>query len=82
MPALMPRMVATVLNASVHKTGALARMQSSVPVPKNRVLSPHLRIYKFRSNMISSVVFRGTGIAMMGGEFAMLYFLQLWDRVC
>jgi succinate dehydrogenase/fumarate reductase cytochrome b subunit len=34
-----------------------------------RPLSPHLTIYKFRVNMITSVVFRGTGIAMTGGEY-------------
>jgi succinate dehydrogenase / fumarate reductase cytochrome b subunit len=32
-----------------------------------RPLSPHLSIYKFRSNMVLSVVFRGTGIAMFAG---------------
>jgi succinate dehydrogenase/fumarate reductase cytochrome b subunit len=31
-------------------------------------MSPHLKIYKFETNMISSVVFRGTGIAMSAGK--------------
>ncbi len=35
---------------------------------KARPMSPHLTIYKFRINMITSVMFRGTGIVMTGGE--------------
>lgn len=32
-----------------------------------RPLSPHLTIYKFGTNMITSVMFRGTGIVLFGG---------------
>lgn len=33
----------------------------------SRPLSPHLTIYRFGINMITSTIFRGTGIAMTGG---------------
>ena len=39
------------------------------PVKPNRPLSPHLTIYNFELNAITSVFFRGTGIALTGGEF-------------
>jgi len=35
--------------------------------PRRRPLSPHLTIYTFKENMITSVLFRGTGIAMTLG---------------
>lgn len=34
---------------------------------KDRPLSPHLQIYVPKINMITSVIFRGTGIAMAAG---------------
>jgi succinate dehydrogenase / fumarate reductase cytochrome b subunit len=32
-----------------------------------RPLSPHLAVYSFKENMLTSIVFRGTGILMFGG---------------
>ena len=46
---------------------APARAASSDAASK-RPLSPHLTIYKFSPNMITSTTFRGTGIAMTVGE--------------
>ena len=36
-----------------------------------RPLSPHLSIYSFKENMLTSVVFRGCGILMTGGLAAL-----------
>jgi len=46
---------------------APSRAASSDAASK-RPLSPHLTIYKFSPNMITSTTFRGTGIAMTAGE--------------
>jgi hypothetical protein len=48
-------------------SGAPCRLASSDAASK-RPLSPHLTIYKFSPNMITSTTFRGTGIAMTVGE--------------
>jgi succinate dehydrogenase cytochrome b556 subunit len=36
-----------------------------------RPLSPHLTVYSFKENMLTSIVFRGTGILMFGGLVAL-----------
>jgi hypothetical protein len=52
--------------ALVRKAPA-ARLMSTAAAAKQRPLSPHLTIYTFKVNMITSVLFRGTGIVMTGG---------------
>jgi hypothetical protein len=52
---------------SPMKTTANRKSMTTATV-KQRPLSPHLTIYKFRVNMITSVIFRGTGIFMAGGR--------------
>jgi len=51
--------------SSADACGALTRRwQSTKP---NRPLSPHITVYKFGLNAITSVGHRGTGIFMTGG---------------
>jgi succinate dehydrogenase cytochrome b556 subunit len=59
------------LKVSVSTSQALnsisKRCMSTSNLAKNRPLSPHLAIYKFRINMNTSVLFRGTGVVLVGG---------------
>src|SRR4029453_19183980 len=38
-------------------------------------LSPHLSIYRFKYTLVSSIVNRGTGLAMTAGLLVLLYWL-------
>jgi hypothetical protein len=53
--------------AAAEQAGAIVPRRKMATGAASRPLSPHLTIYKFRSNMITSVMFRGTGIVMTGG---------------
>ncbi|KAA0146998.1 hypothetical protein FNF29_07625 [Cafeteria roenbergensis] len=63
--------------AAAAQGGVLARaaaaaqpLREASSAASKRPLSPHLTIYKFTPNMISSTTFRGTGIAMTVGTAA------------
>lgn len=54
------------VSACTHMPAVAARQMATIAA-KERPLSPHLTIYKFKINMITSVFFRGTGVFMMAG---------------
>lgn len=41
----------------------------------NRPLSPHLQIYRWQLTMVLSIVHRATGIALLGGSIALVFWL-------
>jgi len=62
-------MSSILLNISMKSTTPSSVKSMTTATVKQRPLSPHLTIYKFRVNMITSVIFRGTGILMAGGMY-------------
>ena len=42
----------------------------------DRPLSPHLSVYKFKYTLVSSIVNRGTGLALTAGLLVLLYWIM------
>lgn len=56
-------------STALVKAPAKRTLATAAAGAKQRPLSPHLTIYTFRVNMITSVLFRGTGMVMTGGAY-------------
>ncbi len=71
--ALLPPQLPLLLSWRSHAALPLAPLPFLLCLPglgvghPTRPLSPHITIYTFKENMISSVLFRGTGMAMTFG---------------
>ncbi|MDQ3160326.1 MAG: succinate dehydrogenase, cytochrome b556 subunit, partial [Pseudomonadota bacterium] len=43
--------------------------------PRERPLSPHLQVYRWQVQMVTSILHRATGVALVVGALAMVYAL-------
>lgn len=73
---LIPR--SSALQYAIVSTGA---RRATSTAAKNRPLSPHLEIYKFPFNAITSVAFRATGILLTTGAYRIVWAWRAYDAL-
>lgn len=54
---------------------AASDSQASKPQVRERPLSPHLQVYRWQVQMVTSILHRATGIALVAGGLGMAYAL-------
>mgnify|MGYP002782045007 CR=1 FL=1 len=51
----------------------MAAPDMPTPTPRARPLSPHLQVYRWQVQMVTSILHRATGIALVVGALAMVW---------